>query len=222
MDKFLKKIGWFFIFLPSVYLAITWNSLPERIAMHFNLHGDADKYGDKNEFLVFIAVMLVVSAGVFLLLTNIYRIDPKKYAADNKERLGKIALAVVIVLCAVECFIVYVASQGGLKLNIHFMFALIGAFWAVIGNYMNNMRPNYFVGFRLPWTLESEENWRYTHHIAGRLWFVGGILIAIISIFGSTNASIIALGSISLVITTVPIVCSHIFYRKQKASRSIK
>lgn len=180
MDTFLKKIVWLIIIGPLIYLAIVWNRLPNKIAMHFDIHGNADKYDTKNEFLLFIGIMLIVSIGVYLLLTNAYRIDPKKYAAENKDRLQKIAFSVVAFLCAIECFIIYIGIQGSLKLNIRFLFVLMGLFWAVIGNYMNNIRPNYFAGFRLPWTLENEDNWRYTHHLASKLWFAGGLLIALI------------------------------------------
>ncbi|MDQ2752120.1 MAG: SdpI family protein, partial [Bacteroidota bacterium] len=37
-----------------------------------------------------------------------------------------------------------------------------------MGNNFYNIKPNYFAGYRLPWTLESEENWRKTHHLAVR------------------------------------------------------
>jgi uncharacterized membrane protein len=222
MDKFLKKIVWLIIIVPLIYLAIVWNRLPNKIAMHFDIHGNADKYDSKNEFLLFIGIMLVVSAGVYLLLTNVYRIDPKKYAIENKDRLRKIAFVVIIFICLIQCFVIYTGLQGSLKLNARFLFALMGVFWAVIGNYMNNIKPNYFAGFRLPWTLENEDNWRYTHHIASKLWFAGGLLITIICIFTSTTASIVALFSISLIIIVIPIVYSYRFYKKQKSLNSIK
>jgi uncharacterized membrane protein len=214
MDKFLKKIVWLIIVVPLIYLAIVWKKLPDKIATHFDIHGNADKYDSKNEFLVFMGIMLIVSIGTYLLLTNIYRIDPKKYAAENKDRLGKIAFALNIFLAAIEIIVIYIGIQGSLKLNFRFSWALIGVFWAVIGNYMNNIKPNYFVGFRLPWTLENEDNWRYTHRLAGKLWFAGGLSITVICIFTSVTISILAIFSIILIITIIPIVYSYRFYKK--------
>jgi uncharacterized membrane protein len=219
MHNFLKKIVWVIIIVPVIYLAIAWNKLPQKIATHFDINGNADKFDSKNEFLWFMIIMLIVSAGVYLLLTNIYRIDPKKYAAENKDRLQKIAFALVVFLASVECIVIYIGTTGSLKLNLRFLFALMGLFWAVIGNYMNNLRPNYFAGLRLPWTLESEENWRRTHHLASKLWFAAGLLITVISIFASTTASIISIFSILLIVTVIPIVYSYRFYRKQKSSQ---
>ena len=31
----------------------------------------------------------------------------------------------------------------------------------MLGNYLQNVKPNYFIGFRTPWMLESEEVWKY-------------------------------------------------------------
>jgi uncharacterized membrane protein len=174
----------------------------------------------KNEFLWFMMIMAVVSIGIYLLLTNVWRIDPKKYAAENKGRLQKIAFAVVVFMAATECFVIYIGTQGSLKLNFRLVFAMIGILWAVIANYMYNLKPNYFAGFRLPWTLENEENWKRTHHLASKLWFAGGLLIAAICIFASTTVSIIAIFSILSTITVIPIVYSYRFYRKQKSLKA--
>ncbi|HET9825887.1 MAG TPA: SdpI family protein [Chitinophagaceae bacterium] len=218
MNKFLNRTVGLIIIVPLIYLAVVWNKLPERIAMHFDIRGNADQFDSKNEFLWFSLVMLVVSLGTYLLLTNIWRIDPKKYAAENKERLQKIGFALVTFLSAVECIVIYTSLKGSLKLDLRLMFALIGLFWAVIANYMNNLRPNYFAGFRLPWTLENEENWRRTHHLASKLWFVGGLLITVICIFTTTTFSIISIFSILTIVTVIPVVYSYRFYRKQKKS----
>jgi uncharacterized membrane protein len=218
MNKFLTRISWIIIVVPFIYLVVVWNRLPGKIAMHFDIHGNADKYSNKNGFLFFMVIMASVSIGLYFLLPNIYRIDPKKFAADNKGRLQKIAFALVIFLAALQCFIIYTAVSGSLKLDVHFVFASIGIFWAVIGNYMNNIKPNYFAGFRLPWTLENAENWKQTHLVAGKLWFAGGLLIAVICLFAPRNVMIIAFLTIAVIITITPIIYSYLFYRKHKTS----
>lgn len=220
MNKFLNRTVWIVVVIPMIYLALVWNSLPNKIAMHFDLHGNADKFDSKNQFLWFMMFMAVISIIIYLLLCNIWRIDPKKYAAENKGRLQKIGFALVVFLSAIECIVIYMSTHVSLKLDLRFFFALIGIFWAVIANYMNNLKPNYFAGFRLPWTLENEENWRRTHHLASKLWFAGGLVIAAICIFTSTTVSIIAIFSILLTITVIPIVYSYRFYRKQKSLKA--
>lgn len=36
-------------------------------------------------------------------------------------------------------------------------------FFAILGNYLTALRPNYFIGIRTPWTLENADTWRAPH-----------------------------------------------------------
>ena len=74
------------------------------------------------------------------------------------------------------------------------------------------IKQNYFVGIKVPWTLNNDEVWIRTHKLAGKLWFWGGIL-GIVSLFFVKNAALVML-PIIIVITVVPIVYSYIIYQK--------
>lgn len=220
MDKFFRKIVWLVIILPAVYLAIVWNKLPEKVAMHFDLKGNVDRFGSKNELIIMSAVMMLMNAVVYLILTNIYRIDPKRYAAENKSRLYRIAFAVCVFISAVLCLIIYSSTRGNIKFSTRLILSGVGLLFAFIGNYMHNLKPNYFAGFRLPWTLENEDNWRKTHLLGGKVWFVGGLAIAVICLLLSPEASIVAFFSIMLVMVFIPAIYSYRLYKKEKSSRS--
>ena len=75
-------------------------------------------------------------------------------------------------------YIIYTAVQGE---SGNLLFVLLGGFFAIIGNFLYSIKPNYFVGFRLPWTLENQNNWRKTHQLGGKIWVVGGMLAIILS-----------------------------------------
>ncbi|HVE61680.1 MAG TPA: SdpI family protein [Chitinophagaceae bacterium] len=165
---------------PAIYLASIWGSLPATVPMHFNLQGEVDRYGNKNEVIVLTATLSLVALLVFLLLSNVHRITPKMASVENKERMQKIALSVLAFIVVVQCWLIYVIQNSELALSIKFILIAVCLLFAIIGNYMPNMKPNYVAGFRLPWTLKNEDNWRKTHHIAGRLWFGGGLLSAIL------------------------------------------
>jgi uncharacterized membrane protein len=217
MDNLLKKIVWPIIALPAVYLAIIRKHLPEKIALHFDWKGNADRFGSKQELITTTIFLIVMNAVVFLILTNIYRIDPKKYAAENKYRLTKIGFTVSVFLSVVLCFIIYTGDQGSLKFNTSFILAAVGLLFAFIGNYMHNIKPNYFAGFRLPWTLENEENWRKTHLLAGKLWFGGGLFLAVICLLLPPAISLIVFFAVMLTITIIPAVYSYRLYKEQKS-----
>ncbi|MEO7306882.1 MAG: SdpI family protein [Ferruginibacter sp.] len=215
MEKFLKKIIWLIIFIPAIYLAVEWGSLPASIGMHYDLHGNIDRYGDKTELLTMILALTGMNLLIYLLLPNIYRIDPKKYAAENKSRLYRISFAVVVFMSAVLCMIIYSAVNGNIQTNTRFIIAGVGLLFAVIGNYMHTIKPNYFAGFRLPWTLNNDENWRRTHLLGGKLFFGGGLLIAICSLFVPFEVSIIILFVTTTITVVVTCVYSYRLYKKQ-------
>lgn len=218
MNKVLQKIVWLIIVAPIIYLAITWNKIPDKIATQFDFNGIPKQFGNKNQLWIGIGVITVVSLLVYLLLIRVYRIDPKKHASENKDRLLRIAFTIVVFMSIVSTTIIHSSiNEGGIKFNIHFVFATMGFFWAILGNYMHNIKPNYFAGFRLPWTLESEENWRKTHLLGGKLWFFGGLVIGVVWLFSSNTIGLIITFVSLLIMINIPIICSYKYYKKEKS-----
>ena len=216
MNSILKKIVWPIMAIPAVYLALVWNKLPEKVAVHFDLKGNPDRFGNKSELLITTILLAVMNVVIYLILTNIYRIDPKKYAAENKDRLVKIAFAVVLFMSGILCMIIYSASNGNINFSTGIIFSGTGLLFAVIGNYLPNLKPNYFAGLRLPWTLENEDNWRKTHQLAGKLWFAGGLLLAITCLFLPPVVAIAVFFTVMIVITLIPCIYSYRLYKEQK------
>jgi uncharacterized membrane protein len=219
MNKILKKLVWLFILAPVVYLITIWKKLPETVAMHFDLNGNPDRYGSKNELWITAALLAGVSAGVYLLTTNLHRIDPKRHAKDVKDKSFSIAITVVIFLTAIHFLIIYSSIQGRIKFGPGFILSAVALLFAILGNYMYNIKPNYFIGMRLPWTLESEDNWKKTHHLAGRLWFCAGIVMAIVCLLLPPATAFIVFFSGTLLITIIPAVYSYRLFAKAKKNK---
>ncbi len=219
MNKYLKFLIWPVAVAPLLYLAAEWSNLPERIAIHFDLEGKPDRYGNKTELLVMVIVLSAMCAGLFFLLSNIYKIDPKKYAAENKDRLKRMGFIISIFMSAMACFIVYSSVNEGFEMSTGYVFAGVGLLYSVLGNYMHTIKPNYFAGFRLPWTLHNEENWRKTHLLGGKIWFVGGLVIAALSLMLPNKAGAIAFFILTAAMVFIPIIYS---YRLFKADRVLK
>jgi uncharacterized membrane protein len=215
MDKVIKTIIWPIWAGPIIYLAVVWNRVPEKVPLHYNLSGDPDRYGNKTEFLILFAILLVVNIGLYFLLVNMNRVDPKKkYREENLPRLRKLAFAVCIFISAITCFIIYTTIGSSPKFNSKIIVVAVGLLFTVIGNYMYNIKPNYFAGIRLPWTLENENNWKQTHLLGGKLWFAGGLLIALMAILLPENIVLIAIFVIIAILTVIPAVYSYRLYKK--------
>ena len=142
-------------------------------------------------------------------------ITPKKTAGQSPELYHKIAITLVIFLCALNITIVYASVNGSFNLN-HILLPLMGLLFLVLGNYMHSIKPNYFVGFRLPWTLENEDNWRKTHQLVGKLWVIGGFVIAIATLLLPTKPGFIVFISIAIIITIIPTVYSYRYFKKHQ------
>jgi uncharacterized membrane protein len=216
MKNILAKLLWPVVIAPAIYLAFVWNRLPARIALHFDLRGNPDRYGNKQELIGLTVILIAINIFVYFLLTNIYRLDPKRYAAENKERLRRIAFAVAVFLSAILFAIIYSSIAGSTKPLMGFIFSGLGLLFAIIGNYLPNLKPNYFAGLRLPWTLEDPDNWKKTHAMAGKLWFAGGLLLAIICLFTPPVASIVVFFIVMAIITIIPCVFSYRLFKQGK------
>jgi uncharacterized membrane protein len=206
--------------IPWIYLATIWRTLPQTIPVHFNAFGAPDKYGQKNEIFFAPITFTVISLLVYLLLTNIYKIDPKRYALKQGGTFTKIAVAVVVFLsCLCLLLLTWTVRQSTIGLSL--FLAMMGLLFAYIGNVMHSIKPNYFAGFRLPWTLESEENWRATHLLVSKLWFAGGILIAILAFLIKPFIMFFVMFGIVLVMVVIPIVYSYKYFIREKSNRRL-
>jgi len=56
---------------------------------------------------------------------------------------------------------------------------LVGLMFVLIGGSLGQVRSNYFVGIRTPWTLASDLAWEKTHRLGGKLFVALGLLLAI-------------------------------------------
>ncbi len=219
MNNLISKLVWLIIIAPAIYLAFIWNHLPATVALHYDLQGNSDRYGSKKELIGLTVILITINIFVYFLLTNIHRIDPKKYVADNKDRLRRIAFAVAIFMSALVCFIIYTSTLSKFQFNAGIIFSAVGLLFAVIGNYLPNLKPNYFAGLRLPWTLENPDNWRKTHALAGKLWFFGGLFVAVTCFFTSPVLAIIIFSVVIVLLTIVPCVYSYQIYKNEKENK---
>jgi uncharacterized membrane protein len=203
------------VVIPCIYLAIVYNTLPARVATHFSIDGKPDAYKDKSALPGIVVFLTLLNLGMYLLLSNLYKIDPKKAAKLSKDTMQKIGLGIVLLLTIITVLIIYSAMNNGFKID-KIIFPLVGLFFAYMGNMMHSVKPNYFVGIRTPWALEDEETWRKTHQLAGKLWFIGGLIIAIGALVLNHKSTFYLLVAITLVITLIPAIFSYRYYQSHK------
>ncbi len=201
--------------IPSIYLAIVWKELPATVPTHFGVNGLPDSYGPKTQILYAQIILSIVAILLYFLLRNIHKIDPrKKFASANAILMAKISVVVLIVMSIVGSLIIYWSLHGKVA-GISILFCSISLLFAYIGNLLHSVKPNYFAGFRLPWTLENEDNWRRTHQLASKIWFWGGILLAILSLLVPMKMMVFVFMTGLFIMTIIPILYSYKIYKQQ-------
>ena len=84
--------------------------------------------------------------------------------------------SVVVLLFLVNMLVIGVGLGYDIPMN-STPLILVGLLFIVIGNYLPQCKPNYFVGIKTPWTLSNEEVWRKTHRFSGKVFVVLGIIM---------------------------------------------
>lgn len=201
-----------------MYLGIYYQHMPDSVPIHFNGEGNADKFGHKSNLWLITAIVSTVGLGTYLLIRNLHKIDPKKTAQTSADTLKSIAIVILLFLTVINIAIIRSAINYPAKLDIIIIvLPAMGLLLSFIGYQMRTIQPNYFIGLRLPWTLEDDENWKATHQLAARLWVPGGIIIAIIGWLVPMFTAFVITIIITAIIVIIPTVFSYRFYRKKQA-----
>ena len=210
MTKKIKKLRLLLItslvcMLPSVYGLLKWNELPDKVPTHWNFEGVVDGWSSKG-FAVFGLPLMML--GFNLICYIALSMDPKE--KNQGEKMKTLAMWICPI---VSLFVCTTSLNGGIgiKGNVtHYAVLFVGIIFVVVGNYLPKCRQNYTVGIKVPWTLNSEENWNKTHRFAGFLWTIVGIVMIIAVLLGYYKVII----PCAIVMAIVPIVYSFILYKK--------
>lgn len=142
--------------LPFLYLAFIWNQLPASVPLHWNLSGEADRYGSKNELTLMVALLPLLP---YTIMTLAPKMDPKQKLHKMGGKFFSLKLCLTCAMSALTIYILYITKKSSIP-NPNFIFLLVGILYAIIGNFLKTVRPNYFIGIKTPWTLENDIIWK--------------------------------------------------------------
>jgi len=213
MKTFLKEaLLVVLVILPYVYLYTVWNQLGEQLPIHFDFNGTPNDWVGKTTMLY---IPGAVGFGVYLLLLLIPYIDPKRKIMEMGDKYYSLRFTLTLFISLLLAFVIF-AGKSGSSQSTGAVMLIVGGLLAVIGNYFQALRPNYFIGIRTPWTLQSEQVWKKTHKLGGRVWMGGGILIAILSfLIHGNEASGIVFGTLLGIMVLWPVLYSFTEFRKE-------
>jgi uncharacterized membrane protein len=200
------------VLAPLLYMGIYWNQLPPTLTTQYDWQGNPKNGMSKEMAAFFLGSLSVLLYG---LLRYLPRIDP----AGNRQpaTYQKLRLVVTLMVASTLSWVIYSALHAeGNPAPVNGLLVIISLMLAGMGNYLTTVKPNYFVGFRTPWTLHSTTVWQKTHQLGGRLLFAGGLLgVVLMLVLPAPYQMGIFLGII-LVTALTPLVFSYIYYRREK------
>jgi len=214
-------LAFILLMVPFGYLAWMWNDIPGSVALHFGPSGAADRFGDKTDLLIQTIIIAAITLLAYVLVVNVHIIDKKRTKGVKPPMFDTIAFAAVLFMSIISTGIIVNGIYPESSVFEKMILPAIGMFFVFMGNVMYSIKPNRFVGVRIPWTLNNDDNWKSTHRLASKLFFVGGLLITLVSLGFKTEVAAMFMSAITLVIVLVTVGYSYIFYRNNKENKAV-
>lgn len=214
MKKVIFAIGFIILVMLAAAVFFYFSPLlPDKIAIHWNMVGQADGFGSKSTGLFLFPVIAIILS---LLLLWLPSIDPKK---ENIKLFEPAYHRFVVVFILFLLFIFVLSILWNLKWNFSFNQALAAGlawFFYEIGKLIGQAKMNYTIGLRTPWTLYCEESWNTTHRIVSQAMIFFTLLLLLGVFF--PNFLFLILAIVLILFIGLSLVVSYRVYQKIKKS----
>jgi uncharacterized membrane protein len=203
-----------FIVVTIALIALFWNNIPATVPVHYNLAGEANGYGSKSTIMLFPASMLFINLLIYF-LPYIY---PKKHSPEHLPAYRSLALILngFFFVMFVYLLMGWLGHAPEGRSWVPFICILL---MLALGNFFSKLKPNYFIGIRVPWTLENETVWIKTHRMAAYLWVIASLIMAALYfVLPDKLATGIFLAYLAVIIVA-PVVYSFVVFRKLQQSK---
>ena len=197
------------------FSAAMYNTLPERMVIHWSASGEPNGYASRAFGAFFLPA---IALGIWGLLSVVPKIDPRGRNIEQfRDSYEILVVAVIGLLCLLHVGVV--GSARGWPIRIERLAPVgIGALFLILGVLLPRFRSNFFLGIRTPWTLSSETVWARTHRVGGYAMAAMGILFASAGLVGSERWFwIVMAGSVALALGVL--VFSYVAWRQEQPGR---
>lgn len=171
-NKGLMALTSLIILLPMAAGILLWDRLPEVMATHWGTNGEADGWSSRPVAVFGLPLLLLAVHWIGMWVTGL--------DSRNKTQHPKVLYMMMWLLPAISLLgngSTYAAALGWEMDLFRYVYLLLGLLFIIIGNYLPKCKQNWFIGIKIKWTLEDEENWYATHRLAGKVWVIGGLAI---------------------------------------------
>jgi uncharacterized membrane protein len=187
--------------------ALCYSRLPERIPIHWNIHGEVDRFGDRWTVFLMPCFMLLMMGVIALLPWASLRTEDIDV---NRPVYGRLMVILVALFAFIQAIILYGAFGGDSSSRL--LIAGLCVFFGLIANLLGKIDRNCLIGVRTPWTIASERVWIETHRLAAWLGVAAaaiGFVLALLPFAPPWIAFIVVMAGF-----LYPVVHSFIAFRK--------
>jgi len=205
-----------YYFLAGILLAVValaasvvlYPHLPSQVAIHWNIHGNVDGYGDKSYAAFLVPGLMAILLILFRLLPWL---SPRHFEIETTRPTY---LYVMVVLLALFAYLHALILLASLARPMDVSRSLVGGFFlffALVGNVLGKIPRNFYVGVRTPWTIADARVWHATHRLAAKLFVAAGALgfLAVLVTGWITTAFVLLMAAI-----LAPVVYSLFYYKR--------
>lgn len=223
------KALWIVTLIPTIITAIVLQFLPDKVPMHYNIHGEIDRWGSKYENFLFPGMTILFT--VFWVLLILYfnkrsvrddlDVKLRDDAKSNAMILGYMAIGVTVLFGIIQCFILLFAytnsksSSGTLHISIYAVTnILLGILMIVFGILMPQTKRNAIVGVRTGWSMKNDNTWQYSNKYGGIVFMITGVIVIFAACLVPNFISTIIMLALLLIASIIIIIISYQAYRK--------
>ncbi|MBQ7783244.1 MAG: SdpI family protein [Oscillospiraceae bacterium] len=222
-----NRILWIIAAVSLIISAAAVNFMPDTVPMHYDLQGNADRYGSKYEVFIFSGVVIFFAAFWHGFIAFCSRMQ--KNAADEKTAAEAGVNAKVLKITAVAVLLMELAFQIVFIVKIlnnadntetmplglsSWICGIMGIVLAVVGNVMPKAKRNGIFGLRTSWSMANDKTWLASNRFGGAALFAGGIAITVCSLIAEGVTTLYIMIGVIIAVTLVSTVYSYMAYRK--------
>lgn len=181
----------------AIASAVAYPHLPARVAVHWSLGGEPDRYTGPLGAAITMPIIMLVTALVLIVAPRFDRGVFIRYGDRDPDRSTNRPVYPLIVLLALGAMLavhllMLATALGaiGPQKSPLVMAVVLSLILIALGNYLPRVtRRNAFIGVRLPWVYASDEVWRRTQRIGG----YGMVLVGVAGLIASLAGAALAL-----------------------------
>ncbi|GAB3470486.1 SdpI family protein [Massilia terrae] len=191
-----------------------YGQLPEQVPLHWNAHGEIDRYGGRGSIFMMPGMMAFMLA----LLAVLPKVSPQRFSVDAfSDTYWYCALLIEGLLGCLHGLIMAGTLDHDFDTG-RWLLATTALFLALLGNVMGKVRRNFWIGVRTPWTLANDRVWYATHRLAAKL-MVGCSALAIVAALANLRLVAVVL---LMAGPLVPAVYSLLYYKRLERSGGLE